>query len=520
MSKITSFTGVLILCFSFFVHAQKKQAPKSDMGKITITNLGKTINTPFRDYAPVTSADGLMMVFTSRRPVTEREINKKKPSMENIYVSYYDPKKKKWGEAKRLSESINQQGRHNSAIALSNDGQKMLLYRDDENGNGDIWESHLEGENWSVPNKLPEPINSNKDLESSASISPDGNTIYFVSNRKGSIGGRDIWMCRQDENGKWGSVENLGKDVNSIEDEEGVFIHPDGKTIYFSSKGHNSIGGYDLFKSVFENGKWSIPINLGAPINTAEDELYFVAAANGEVGYYASEKPGGTGERDIYQIKPIDKKKDKVPKLTLFTGIVIDKETSALLESEIEITDNEKNEIISKIKSNSATGKFLISLPSGKNYGINVKKNGYLFYSDNFIIPDTAAYKEIVKTVPLEKIKVGSKIILKNIFYDFDKSTLTPSSKSELERLVKLLSNNPTIKIELSSHTDNKGTDEYNMKLSQARAQSVVDYLISKNISKDRLIAKGYGESQPITTNETDEGRQMNRRTEFTILER
>jgi outer membrane protein OmpA-like peptidoglycan-associated protein len=395
----------------------------------------------------------------------------------------------------------------------------MLLYRDDKNGNGDIYESILQGEAWSEPVKLPAPINSD-DHESSASISPDGHTIYFVSNRKGGQGGRDIWMCVQDNDGKWGAAENLGDVINTSEDEEGVFIHPDGKTLYFSSKGHKSIGGYDIFKSVLENGTWSTPVNLGAPINTPDDDLYFVITADGKTGYYASAKTGGIGDKDIYQIFPVEKKKKPGPRLTLFKGIVVDKLTSEPLESDIEITDNEKNTIISKIKSNSTTGKFLISLPSGKNYGINVKKEGYLFYSDNVTIPDTSAYKEIIKTVPLEKLNVGSKIVLRNIFYDFDKSTLRSESVSELENLIQLLNNNPTMKIELSSHTDGKGTDDYNMKLSQARAQSVVDYLIGKSINKDRLVAKGYGKSQPIAGNDTDEGRQMNRRTEFKILEK
>jgi len=522
-------TCLLIFCILFSSLSQNKSSPKKPGAppeKITITNVGKAINTPFSEYAPVISADGLMMVFTSRRPVTEKEIKKGKQGMENVYESYYDGKKKKWQEAKRLSESINQMGRHNSAIALSNDGQTMLLYRDDPDGNGDIYQSILAGEQWSEPDKLPEPINSS-DHESSASIAPDGNTIYFVSNRKGGEGGRDIWLCKKDKNGKWGKAKNLGAAINTPEDEEAVFIHPDGTTLYFSSKGHKSTGGYDIFKSIFEatpmggtGGKWTKPLTLGSPINTPDDDLYFVVTADGKIGYYASEKSGGLGEKDIYQIHPVEIKKDKGPKLTLFKGMVIDKLTSDPLESEIEITDNEKNEVLSKIKSNSATGKFLISLPSGKNYGINVKKEGYLFYSDNVSIPNTAAYKEIIKTIPLEKLNVGSKIVLKNIFYDFDKATLRAESMSELERLVQLLNNNPAMKIELSSHTDSKGTDEYNMKLSQARAQSVVDYLISKNISKDRLVAKGYGESQPIATNDTEEGRQMNRRTEFTILEK
>jgi outer membrane protein OmpA-like peptidoglycan-associated protein len=501
------------------------QSQNESSVKIIISNIGKSINSKYPDYAPVVSADGLLMVFTSRRPLTQKENEKNKELMENVYISYYNEDKKNWNDAKIISAPVNQLDRHNSAIALSNDGQKMLLYRDDENGNGDIYESILKGDNWTEPVKLPKPINSEKH-ESSASISPDGRTIYFVSDRKGGLGGRDIWLCRQSENGKWGKAENLGKIINTTEDEEGVFIHPDGKTIYFSSKGHKGKGGYDIFKSVYENEQWNIPENIGNAINTTDDDIYFVLTANGKTGYYASSKKGGQGDKDIYKVdflpiineKEIGVKKDSRPKLTLFKGVVIDNTTSKPIESDIDVIDNEKHEVIARIKSNSVTGKFLISLPAGKNYGITVKKEAYLFYSENFNLSDTARYQEVNKIIPLKKIEIGNKITLKNIFYDFDKSTLRSISKFELDQLVELLNTNPDIKIEISSYTDNKGTDEYNSKLSQARAQSVVDYLVSKSINKDRLVAKGYGELQVIATNDTEEGRQLNRRTEFKIL--
>jgi len=515
-SKISFFVFFLLLHF-FAAHLFAQSKTQKDTIKITIKPLGKPLNSPFGDYAPVISADGSTMMFTSRRPVTEKEIKKGKPAMESIYMATYDEKKKKWSEGKLLSDSVNEAGRHNSAIALSNDGQTLFLYRDDNTGNGDIYQSFLKGKEWTRAEKLPSPVNSD-DHESSASISPDGRTLYFVSNRKGGLGGRDIWYCTKDENNTWGKAVNMGESINTKEDEEGVFIHPDGKTLYFSSKGHKGLGEYDIFYSSFVNNRWTIPHNLGKAINTPGDDVFIVVTADGTTGYYASEKSGGIGDKDIYQIKPVPVKKDKTPRLTLFKGIVIDKETLVPLESEIVITDNGKNEIISKIKSNSVTGKFLISLPAGKNYGISVKKDGYLFYSDNVSIPDTASYKEIVKTVPLEKIKVGNKIVLKNIFYDFDKSSLRRESVSELEQLLKLMRDNTTVKIELSSHTDNMGTEEYNLKLSQARAQSVIDYLINKGIGKERLTAKGYGESKPISGNDTEEGRQMNRRTEFEIL--
>ncbi len=507
----------LIISNTYSQNKKPLDKQKKDTIKITIKGLGKPLNSAFADYAPVISADGLTMMFTSRRPVTPKEIQKNKPAMEHIYSASYDIKKKKWSAGTCLSDSINEQGRNNSAIALSNDGQTLFLYRDDDSGNGDIYQSTLKGNDWTKAKKLPSTINS-PGHESSASLSPDGNTLYFVSDRKGGQGKRDIWYSKKNENNQWEQAINLGSTINTKEDEEGVFIHPDGKTLYFSSKGHESLGGYDICYSTQVNGIWSPPRNLGQAINTIGDDVFLVITADGTTGYYSTDKSGGIGEKDIYLIKTTPIKKDSKPNLTLFSGIVIDKETLIPLESDIVITDNQKNIILSTIKSNSVTGKFLISLPSGKNYGISVKKDGYLFYSDNVSILDTAAYKEIVKTIPLEKIKIGNKIVLKNIFYDFDKATLRPESKYELEELLKLMNENKTIKIELSSYTDNKGSNEYNLKLSQERAQSVVDYLIGKGINKERLVAKGYGELKPISDNDTETGRQLNRRTEFEIL--
>ncbi|MFH0893615.1 MAG: OmpA family protein [Bacteroidota bacterium] len=507
---------LIIFCFSLFVFARGQ---KNDSIKIVITNIGKAINSPFAEYSPAISADGMTMIFTSRRPVTEKEVSKNKQGKENIYISSYDTIKKKWKIAERLSDVVNEPNRHNSAKAISNDGQRMLIYRDDESANGDLYISELNGNEWSATEKLPEPINS-KYHESTASISPDGTTIYFVSNRPGGIGGRDIWMCKQDDYGKWGEVKNLEKPINTEEDEESIFIHPDGKTIYYSSKGRTpSKGGYDIYKSVNTNGKWSKPTNLGAPINTKDDDLCFVVTADGLTAYYASAKDGGQGERDLYEIKFIPKEKKTGPQLTLLKGTITDEISGKPLESSIEIKDLETNKVVTKIKSNSATGKYLVSLPSNKNYGITVNADKYLFHSVNVDIPPaTTSYQEIIKDIQLKKYEIGKRIVLNNIFYDFDKATLRTESLSELERMVKLMNENPSMKVEISSHTDNIGSEEYNISLSQARAQSVVDYLISKGVTKERLIAKGYGKSMPIATNETEEGRQLNRRTEFKIV--
>lgn len=496
---------------------QNNKVPaKIDTAKVTITNVGNAINGPYSEFAPIISADGDMMIFTSRRPIDKKDSAKKSSGMENIFVSYYNDSLDKWTQAKLLSESVNQPKRNNSAIALSNDGQNLLLYKGEPDGN--IYASSLKGEEWSTPLVLPTPINSSRH-ETSASIAPDGRTIYFVSDRRNGKGGLDIWMCKQDKRGAWGEAKNLGPEINTDEDEEGVFIHPDGKTIYFSSKGHDTYGGYDIYKAVYENGQWSKPVNLGPPINTAGDDLFFVLTADGNTGYYASGRPGGIGGKDIYKITFNNSKKEKTDsRLTLFKGVVIDYETFDPLEADMEIIDNDSNEVITSIKSNSVTGKFLISLPAGKNYGIAVKKEGYLFYSENFNIPDSAAFKKIVKHVPLQKLNVGNKINLKNIFYDYGKATLRSESKAELLRLVSLMKANPNLKIEVSSYTDSEGSEQFNLTLSQARAQSVVDYLLGAGINNQQLIAKGYGEADPLFSNDTEEGREVNRRTEFKIL--
>ena len=306
------------------------------------------------------------------------------------------------------------------------------------------------------------------------------------------------------------------------------------------------MGGFDIFKSVWneKTKKWSNPENLGYPINTPDNDIFFVLSASGKHAYYASVRPEGLGDNDIYMITfvtpktPILNTEDNllasltepmretviakevavpVVAVSILKGTVFDAVTNAPLEADIELVDNTLNQVIATFKTNSATGKFLVSLPAGKNYGIAVKKEGYLFHSENFDIPAASGYQEYVKDIPLKNIAVGTKIVLRNIFFDFDKATLRPESTYELERLIQLLKDVPTMHIEIGGHTDSKGADDYNMKLSASRAQSVMDYLASHGIDKARLTSKGYGETKPMATNDTDEGRQLNRRTEFEI---
>jgi outer membrane protein OmpA-like peptidoglycan-associated protein len=526
---LTGLITVSTIVFSFAQIAEEKTI--GDTLKVSIKNIGAEINSTFPDYSSVISADGKIMFFTSRRPSTDKDIKKNKEGLEKIYFSTYNDKQKKWNAATSIPEPVNAPNRHNSNIALSNDGSWLLIYRDDENGNGDIYESRQKGITWTEPEKLPEPVNS-KSHESSASIAPDGRTIYFVSDRvEGGKGGRDIWYCTKDESGKWGKAVNIGEPINTKDDEEAVFIHPDGKTLYFSSTRKGGQGGYDIYVTTNEKGLWSTPVNIGAPINTVDNDLFFVLTASGKTAYYSSSRKGTLGEKDVFEVNftALEKKKDKGPRLALLKGKIYDAKTKLPIEATIELTNVKTGEKVSNFTSNSQSGSYMVSLPAGVNYGIYVSANGYLFHSENFDLPDAAEYIEIEKDIYLNKIEKGAKIVLNNIFFDYNKATLRSESFSELARVVKIMNENPSIQIEISGHTDTRGSSEYNQKLSEDRSKSVVDYLIKQGVATARLKYKGYGELTPINTDamieaepletKKEELHQQNRRTEFKILQ-
>jgi outer membrane protein OmpA-like peptidoglycan-associated protein len=332
------------------------------------------------------------------------------------------------------------------------------------------------------------PINT-EFFESTAGLSPDGRTLYFV--KKIGNGNRDIFECSRTMGGTWSKPRKI-IGISTEYDDDAPFIHPDGKTLYFSSKGHSSMGGYDIFKSVkTPGGGWSAPENLGYPINTAGDDIYFVLTADGRIGFYASEKEGGFGKQDIYSIRmPVT---EKQPELALLKGTVKDASTGKAVDAEITVVDNETKETVGKFNSNASTGEYLISLPSGKNYGVTIEKDDHLFYSENVYLSNKEGYKEIKKEIRLSSAKSGSKVVLKNIFFESGKSEISPQSSTELERLVKVLKDNPSIRIEISGHTDNVGDPKANQSLSELRAQEVMKYLVLNGIDKSRITAKGYG---------------------------
>lgn len=506
--------------------------------KVELKNLGGVINSPYPDYAPVISADESVLLFTSRRPgSTGGKIAADGLPYEDIYISERKGEGA-WSPPRNLGAPVNT-SLHDACIALAADGQTLFLFNSD-NG-GDIFMSRLKGIQWLHPKNMGSPINS-KHWEPSVCLSADERTLFFVSDRPGGLGGRDIYLCRRLPNGKWSQPINLGPPVNTPYDEDGPFFHPDGKTLFFSSNSPASMGGFDIFRTELRpDSSWAPPVNLGYPINTPGDDIYFVLSASGLHGYYASERDDSYGEKDIYMVdfstlqiqQPIAEKEKREedlqvtsepstltfrPNLTLLTGIIYDAETKQPLEATITLIDNQRGDTIAVLTSNAASGKYLISLPAGRNYGIAVTAEGYAFHSENFVVEEAQGYREVRKDIGLNRYRAGTVIILKNIFFDFDKATLRPESKAELERVFQLLKENPKMKVRLAGHTDSMGSDDYNQRLSEARAKAVYEYLIQRGISADRLSYIGYGESRPIDTNDTDEGRQNNRRVELEIL--
>jgi len=492
---------------------------------IKIENVGNNINSPYPDYSPIITKDGFTMFFTSRREnSTGGKLDQEGKYYEDIYITSR-PKDGKWSEAKKITGKINSAG-HEATISVAPNGKSIFIYKDD-NGDGNIYLSKFEDGDWSVPKKMGSNVNT-RYWETHASLSFDESILYFTSNRPGGFGGRDIYKSYRQSNGDWGPAQNLGANINTPYDEEAPFISDDGVTLYFSSKGHESMGGFDIFTSTLsEDGFWSEAENIGYPINSTSDDVFYLPIDENHA-YYSSVKTRGFGEQDIYLISIVTKKKQ----LIALRGVVTDAASFKPIEAQIEIIDKLNNEVVANLISDPKTGEYSVTLMHDKRYAIRVNANNYNKVEEELAINADEILLEINKDFALDKtayvegktkieksdFEVGKSILLKNIYYDYDKATLRPESVKELSKLITILNELPSMKIEISSHTDSKGSDEYNLDLSARRAKSVIDFLIANGIDKTRLTYRGYGETLPISTNSTDEGRQKNRRTEFKIL--
>lgn len=590
-----------------------------------VNNIGAPVNTSFPEYSPVISLDGKSLYFTSRRPWENNETEMyRDPKLyqypEDIYVSEYKAGDS-WGNPKRLDfcvENVNE-----ATIAVSIDERRVYAYQD-VTGNGDIYSSEFVNNNFQTLEFLDYKGVNTDYWETHCTVTPDGNNIYFVSERPGGYGGRDIYRIVRMTDGSWSEPQNLGPTINTPYDEESPFIAVDNKTMYFASNGGNSMGGFDIFVSVRDdNNVWSEPINLGYPVNSTGDDLFYTTTVNGLKGYLSSFRKGGMGEKDIYEIENdymgvqnvavltgnihtlgnavitdhthvilkcanCSEKEVKIPvrlrdgafiytlekcrdyEITYMknereaiksekfnttcqkqyeeivkeayiadydlTGLVVDRATKLPLENvKIEILNRTNNEVL-EVVSTTTEGKFESNLLSGKLYGdaidyeLKISAPGYLSIS-RIVNEKLSKNIHVQESISLDKINIGTdigKIVEINpIYFDLDKSDIRPDAQIELDKIVKIMNENPSIKIELGSHTDCRGSKAYNLSLSDRRAKASAEYIKKRIDDPSRIYGKGYGESKLINdcacegrveSKCTEEEHQENRRTEFRIV--
>ncbi len=489
--------------YEFAIEYAKNNAVKNYV--FAPQNAGSNINTTDSEYFPSLTIDGKELIFTRRVNGTN----------EDFYYSKSNAGQ--WQLAKAIEGDINTP-MSEAGQNISSDGQWLAFTannRTDSYGNYDLYISQLTQQGWGEAANLGGRVNSDQ-WDAQPCLSPDKRYLYFASRRLGGLGGKDIYVCHLQANGRWTEPENMGTTINTPGDDECPFIHADNQTLYFVSNGLPGYGGNDLFvtrRSI--NGNWEKPKNLGFPINTIDDEGTLFVASDGKTAYYASDRSDSKGGHDIYRF---ELRQDLRPNKTLWVkGIVSDKKTTIGLSSSVELIDLATKQTITKVQTDDA-GNYFITLPVGKDYAFNVNRKGYLFYSDNFLMANKSPDSVYQKDISLLPIETNASVILKNIFFDVGKFELKPESQVELEKIVQMLAENPTLKIEISGYTDNVGKPADNLALSNNRAKAVVTYLVSKSIPAQRLTAKGYGETKPMADNKAEDGRALNRRTEMKVV--
>jgi len=523
---------------------------------IKINNAGENINSGADDYSPVLSYDGKTLYFTSRRELPKSSNYYPDSKFdENILVSQKDSGS--WGPASSAGKNIFT--KHCEAPLYINRRNDSLYFYSGYESGGDVKLSpkNRKGE-WRTPEKLPFNINS-KGSESSFTFAPSGREIFFVTDgRKDGIGGKDIYFIKKINGHKWSKPQNAGSVINTKYDEESVRFSKSGDTLLFSSKGHNSIGGFDMFYSVRnQDGTWDTVKNCGYPVNTSWDDMFFYPSPDDDsLFYFVSNRPGGYGGLDIYsgrilppepvavieQVLPVEPDTvnladtivvlqiDTMPVQPVIpepvyesglylTGSIRDSETGNPVMAKIDVIDIRTDSVIMTTASSDIDGKYRVRIPEKKSYMIDLRATGFLSDIMRIDIPENWASEVYHLDVDMIKAKVGKKVVLKSIMFESGKSILTSGSYQELDRLFNILSDNLQMKIEISGHTDKTGSEVINAKLSSDRAKTVVDYLVKKGIDRSRMEFKGFGSQQPVSDNTTPAGRAKNRRVEFKILE-
>ena len=472
--------------------------------------LSDTVNCFPMQYFPVLTADEQELIFTRRLGAGNEDD-------EDLVFARKDVQGN-WQKPESISSNINSEF-NEGTCSISADGRQLIftscLGRKGF-GNCDLFQSLKVGNIWSQPLNMGPQINSAA-WESQPSLSADGRVLYFLSDRKGGLGNRDIYVSYQIESNKWTKAENLGPKINTPYDEISPFIHVNGRTLFFAANGRLGFGGYDLFRSEKENGEWQEPVNFGYPVNNHEDQFSLFITADGKRGYYSHEEGSKNTSGKIYEIAVPPELQIKF-RSNYVKGKVRDKKTGLPLNARVELYNVVKNELVSTVNSDSVTGDYLMVLTQGSEYGLFVSKKEYVFQSLNFNYETEVNIEPVVVDVFLDRVTVGAISVLKNIFFEFDKFELQDKSITELEKMVRFLLDNPVVKVEISGHTDNDGSPAYNIKLSQNRAQSVATYLVKHGIDPKQISQKGYGADRPMKPNDSEENKQANRRIEFKIL--
>lgn len=481
-------------------------------------NLGLSVNSSFEELLPVISPDGKSLFFV--RNQHPQNIDYKDGSdNQDIWFSELAADGS-WSSAKNMGLPLNTGG-HNFVSSVMPDGNTLLLgnaYNEDGSLSAGASLTHRTTGGWSFPEKINILNYYNRSEFVTFFMSNSGKILLMTVKRDDSFGSEDIYVSFLQNDNSWSEPMNLGDVVNTPGDEISPFLAADEVTMYYATDGKEGFGSADVYvtRRLDDTWKnWSEPVNLGPSINSTGWDAYYYIPASGEYVYFVSWGDDGSNS-DIYRIKLPEKVKPNP--VTLISGKVMNSKTHEPIEAKIHYELLPDGMESGTARSHPETGLYKITLPSGKKYGFRAEAEGFVSINDYIDVSDVNIYKEITRDLFLVPIEIGQIVKLNNIFFDFDKYNLKEASFPELNRVVKFLNDNPKITIEIDGHTDNKGSDQYNQKLSENRARSVYEYLIKNNIPESRLSYQGYGESKPVAANSSDEGRQLNRRVEFVIL--
>jgi OmpA-OmpF porin, OOP family len=504
--RMTDFARQQIQSAEFAAEAMKKPVSFNPV------RLPNNVNRFELQYFPSTTADQRNLIFTAR-------LGHRPDQDENIYVS--QQRDGKWTPPTSISSSINTSA-NEGAATISGDGKTLVFTscnRSDSQGDCDLYISFRSGDEWSKPKNMG-PIVNSKSWDSQPSLSADGRTLYFTSTRPGGIGKEDIWVTRQNEDGSWQKPENMGEPVNSKGRDMAPFIHVSGSTLYFVSDGHLGMGGLDVFMTSQDNRqKWAKPENMGYPLNTHADEGSLFITADNKKGYYSRQEmtEAGTATIQLYEVEVPANWRSKVSS-TYAQGRVFHADTKKPLAAVVQLYDVNADSLVQQVNSDKVSGEYTIVLSEGKQYGLYVSAPDFMLNSLSFDYTSHKTLSPVALDVYLKPIKSGAAIVLNNLFFDTGQYKLERESKTELDKLITFMQQNPSVRIEISGHTDDIGSDQDNKVLSERRAKSVADYLRSNKVPKDRITHVGHGESRPVKPNTSDENRSQNRRIEMRVL--